>query len=232
MSGEQVLGTSVLSSSSSSSSSEIQEQERTICEYCQHNRRHPLFLYLISDRRVSSLFKLNKHQYYVGLSSQPSENVKCDNRERGFRAGKKVTKSISPYWQLQLVFQIKSHARDHKAAYKTIQQSNRLSFFIQYVCSLSVIQHTSIFVRDPDFFNSFVRQAHTHPRVNAFSSFVSPSKAVECAGGEQIATIDNKTKAKCEYKRVARHTINATSCSSSSSSSSSSYVSTSADASA
>jgi hypothetical protein len=111
------------------------------------NRLHPLFLYLITDKRVPLRDIKSKHQLYVGLSSQPFVHLECQNRTPGYRAGVKVTKSVSPHWELQLVVPIQSDAKAHKTAWRKARE-NKLLFLLRYLYQLALSKQTSLFCRD------------------------------------------------------------------------------------
>ena len=125
------------------------------CEFCKKNELHPLFLYLITDSRVQLTNINSKTQSYVGLSSSPLTHTMCQNRAHGFRAGIKLTKLVSPHWELQLVIPIYQNAKLHKNAYKKFK-TNRLKLLLMYLCELAIQQNTPIYAKDPSVMKAII----------------------------------------------------------------------------
>ena len=123
------------------------------CMFCKaDNNKHPLYLYMITDRRIpiSDLATSSNKYHHIGLSSHPFIHTHCQNRVNGFRAGVKSTKAIAPYWVLQLTIEVRSDAKLHKMAYKKAKKEKKLIAFLQHIYKLAVEQDTPIYCKDPD----------------------------------------------------------------------------------
>jgi hypothetical protein len=73
------------------------------CSYCYQRSPHPLFCYLLSDRRFTSDFSRHSALPYIGVSRHPLLRLQSHNRVSGFRSGQKCTKPCASFWQLELV---------------------------------------------------------------------------------------------------------------------------------
>ena len=76
-----------------------------VCEYCVSGGKHPLYVYLLSDKRCTNNPRLHKVVPYIGLSSNPFVR-ECANNRRGkqFGHGSQLTKLGAGHYQLELVF--------------------------------------------------------------------------------------------------------------------------------
>lgn len=75
------------------------------CEYCASGSKHPLFVYLLSDRRCVNNPKHHKVVPYIGLASNPFVKLCAHNRNgKQFGYGSQLTKLGAGHYQLELVF--------------------------------------------------------------------------------------------------------------------------------
>ena len=125
-----------------------------VCEFCQSNKIHPMFCYLIvsdqtehndnitqryacealsnkkniSDKTTQS----NSPLHYIGISRLPYHRLESHNRNPGFKLGSKLTKDNAGSWRMKLFVGpwYGSGANQFKRNWK---QSNRtLNSRIQY----------------------------------------------------------------------------------------------------
>jgi hypothetical protein len=84
----------------------ISEYEQQACRYCENHEKHPLFVYLLSDKRCVNNPKLHRVVPYVGLSSHPLVRLNAHNRQncKLFGPGNQLTKAGAGHYQLELVF--------------------------------------------------------------------------------------------------------------------------------
>jgi hypothetical protein len=68
------------------------------CRMCDSGEAHPVFLYMISDRVASG-----GAYSYIGRSRHPSERLKSQNREEGYRVGAKSTKHRAGLLALEMI---------------------------------------------------------------------------------------------------------------------------------
>lgn len=68
------------------------------CKLCSTGQPHPVYLYLISDRVASG-----GEYSYIGRSRHPTERLKSQNRESGYRVGAKSTKHRAGFLALEMV---------------------------------------------------------------------------------------------------------------------------------
>lgn len=70
---------------------------------CPYNASHPVFVYLITDRRYTT----SKHQQclppYVLMSENPLMDIRRQNREQGFSGADHTTKAGAGHLQVELV---------------------------------------------------------------------------------------------------------------------------------
>ncbi len=75
------------------------------CEYCETGAAHPLFVYLLSDKRCVNNPKHHKVVPYIGLASNPFVKLCAHNRQgKQFGYGSQLTKLGAGNYQLELVF--------------------------------------------------------------------------------------------------------------------------------
>ncbi len=75
------------------------------CEYCESGATHPLFVYLLSDKRCVNNPKHHKVVPYIGLASNPFVKLCAHNRQgKHFGYGSQLTKLGAGNYQLELVF--------------------------------------------------------------------------------------------------------------------------------
>jgi hypothetical protein len=75
------------------------------CIYCKEGKVHPLFAYLLSDKRCVNNAKDHKVVPYIGLASNPFIRLCTHNRSsRKFGAFNQLTKGGAGYYQIELVF--------------------------------------------------------------------------------------------------------------------------------
>jgi hypothetical protein len=80
--------------------------EQTYCFYCYFKQwiEHPLFCYLLSDKRCTTTdSELIQSAQYVGLATLPCERLNEQNRIEGYHTGAKSTNAIAPYWQDEII---------------------------------------------------------------------------------------------------------------------------------
>lgn len=84
----------------------VQEELERPCRYCESGEKHPLFVYLLSDKRCVNNPKLHRIVPYVGISSHPLVRLNAHNRLncKLFGNGNQLTKAGSGHYQLELVF--------------------------------------------------------------------------------------------------------------------------------
>lgn len=75
----------------------------TKCRFCLRKKKHPLFLYLLTDSRCINQWDKHSVAGYIGLSRLPLLRLHQQNRKLGYRVGVKSTKCASGYWILELV---------------------------------------------------------------------------------------------------------------------------------
>jgi hypothetical protein len=68
------------------------------CSYCTRHLAHPYFLYLISTRACTGKWKT-----LIGSSRFPTERVKSQNLQKGYRRGSKPARSEAGNWALEAV---------------------------------------------------------------------------------------------------------------------------------
>jgi hypothetical protein len=76
------------------------------CIYCVYRQflRHPKFVYLLSDSRLSQdSGELLKGPQHIGLATHPYLRLRQHNREKGYHTGAKPTNLHGPYWQLEII---------------------------------------------------------------------------------------------------------------------------------
>ena len=75
------------------------------CEYCVSGKKHPLYVYLLSDKRCVNNPSHHKVVPYIGLASNPFVKLCAHNRlGKQFGAGSQLTKLGAGHYQLELVF--------------------------------------------------------------------------------------------------------------------------------
>ncbi len=75
------------------------------CEYCETGSKHPLYVYLLSDKRCVNNPKQHKVVPYIGLASNPFVKLCAHNRQgKQFGYGSQLTKLGAGNYQLELVF--------------------------------------------------------------------------------------------------------------------------------
>jgi hypothetical protein len=75
------------------------------CCYCQRRAKHPLFVYLLSDKRCVNNPINHKIVPYIGLASNPFTKLCAHNRMgRQFGHGSQLTKLGAGHYQLELVY--------------------------------------------------------------------------------------------------------------------------------
>lgn len=146
--------------------------QQQVCRWCHTGARHPLFLYLILDSRIGLEQLSNKRQFHVGLSSNPLAHVRCQNRERGFRAGMKSTKQVAPHWELNMTVKVDAaDAQAHKAACTSAASKWAIAttwlqlgtLLCRYFATVAHQQHTTLYVKDIEQFHAIVNHNnHAH----------------------------------------------------------------------
>lgn len=132
--------------SSSDSASPFESVDHLSCAWCRSSQTHPLFLYLLVDKRIDFERISNRRQFYIGLSSQPLVHIHCQNRIRGYRAGTKVTKHVAPHWELQLIVQVFEKGKQHKLNCRVAQSA---SFLCIYFIKLAEAFSLPLFAKYP-----------------------------------------------------------------------------------
>ena len=75
------------------------------CEYCVSGQKHPLYVYLLSDKRCVNNPKHHKVVPYIGLASNPFVKLGAHNRVgKQCGVGSQLTKLGAGHYQLELVF--------------------------------------------------------------------------------------------------------------------------------
>jgi hypothetical protein len=75
------------------------------CRYCLLRQRHPLYVYLLSDRRHVNTPSKHSIVPYVGLCRNPLVKIHAVNRDdRRFIPASQLTKPGAGYYQVELVF--------------------------------------------------------------------------------------------------------------------------------
>lgn len=84
----------------------IDEEQKLACRYCENGDAHPLFVYLLSDKRCVNNPKLHRVVPYVGLSSHPLLRLNAHNRLncKLYGPGNQLTKAGAGHYQLELVY--------------------------------------------------------------------------------------------------------------------------------
>jgi len=62
---------------------------------------HPSFVYMLTTTRKGE--EGEKILCKIGHSRSPLEQIKCENREAGYKVGAKSTKAGSPHYQIELI---------------------------------------------------------------------------------------------------------------------------------
>ena len=76
-----------------------------LCEYCKSGQRHPLYVYLLSDKRCVNNPEQHKVVPYIGLASNPFVKLCAHNRlGKQFGVGSQLTKLGAGHYQQELVF--------------------------------------------------------------------------------------------------------------------------------
>lgn len=118
-----------------------------LCVYCRTNRKHPLYLYMIGDRRVSLNRNLAHIDQYVGLSSLPFVHEHCHNRIVGYKAAKKTTKALAPHWRLLLAVPVGKGAMALKA--DLTKMSRKFFGRLVQVCEYAARHKQPVYTRYP-----------------------------------------------------------------------------------
>ena len=134
----------------------------TKCIYCRDHLRHPLFVYLLTDRRYVNNPMLHDVVPYVGVSSNPYLYLRAHNRDdKRYVNASQVSKPGAGFYQLELVCgPLWSGAREFKKQCRTKKRKikNRINFFCKYALALqkkSQQQHRNhipiLYVRDEQY---------------------------------------------------------------------------------
>ena len=148
------------------------------CEYCESGSKHPLFVYLLSDRRCVNNPKHHKVVPYIGLASNPFVKLCAHNRSgKQYGPGSQLTKVGAGHYQLELVFgPIWQGGRDFKALcrLKSRKIRSRILRFCDYASYLQNYRGVSahLYVRDQSLIRSLYQQraASTLPPPSMSSS--------------------------------------------------------------
>ena len=132
-------------------------EAKKLCTFCTSQTRHPLFLYFLIDKRVNLMSQnLTRDEMYVGLSSQPLEHLKCHNREKGYKAGVKMTKLNAGHWDLQLCMEIHRDAKKHKISSRKNKDTNKMKAVLKYLYGVAEKEKLYIFSEHIDMIKSFL----------------------------------------------------------------------------
>jgi hypothetical protein len=75
------------------------------CEYCARGVKHPLYVYLLSDKRCINNPSHHKVVPYIGVASNPFVKLRAHNRlGKQCGHGNQLTKAGAGHYQLELVF--------------------------------------------------------------------------------------------------------------------------------
>jgi len=134
------------------------------CEYCESGSKHPLFVYLLSDKRCVNNPKHHKVVPYIGLASNPFVKLCAHNRSgKQYGPGSQLTKVGAGHYQLELVFGPIWHGgRDFKTLcrLKSRKIRSRILRFCDYASYLQNCRGVSahLYVRDQTLVRSLYRQ--------------------------------------------------------------------------
>ena len=138
----------------------------SLCHYCSNKLRHPLYVYLLSDRRCVNN-PTNHHVVpYIGLASNPFVKLSAHNRVSGKKFGtcSQLTKSGAGYYQIEAVFG--PMFRGGKAFKQTCRArsrkiTSRIIQFCKYARNLQTKgthKGASLYVRDMSFIRRLLRR--------------------------------------------------------------------------
>lgn len=140
------------------------------CIYCETQTKHPLFVYLLSDKRcVNSPFN-HKVVPYIGLASNPFTKLCAHNRMgKQFGHGSQLTKLGAGHYQLELVYgPMFSGGRQFKKLCRMRSRKivSRILHFCDYARSLQrtakrtahSISNAHLYVRDQSMIRDLYRQ--------------------------------------------------------------------------
>lgn len=113
------------------------------CQYCAQHEPHPLFVYLIRDKRspMTTLQDINKTDAYIGTSRLPLHRLESHNRNKAFRTGAKSSRGIAPYWQVEFILgPFTTGASSCKQRWRSSSRklSRRIKFGVQLAQELKV----------------------------------------------------------------------------------------------
>lgn len=148
-----------------------------ICAFCRTGQVHPLFLYVITDSRqgINDNNTSNNSPHiilYIGTSSAPEENVKCHNRDTGYRAAAKWTKCCAPYWQLEACIHVNdpdAYMNIDKLEMECKRRSRYgLKSVLLYLCYVSAKTQKVLLCRDEEWVASLY---HHHNQCKVLTSY-------------------------------------------------------------
>lgn len=143
------------------------------CNYCATNSQHPLYAYLLSDKRCVNNPAKHKIVPYIGLASNPFLKLCAHNRlGKQYGTGSQLTKPGAGHYQLELVFGPLFHGgKDFKMNCR--KSSRKLTHRILRFCSLAhalrkqaKFRQAGLYVRDKLFIRKLY-QARRDRRVAA-----------------------------------------------------------------
>lgn len=73
------------------------------CPYSIEDHHHPIFVYLTSDKRFITLKHLQQTVPYIGIHSNPYDDIRRQNRETGYTGADHTTKGGAGSLQLEIV---------------------------------------------------------------------------------------------------------------------------------
>lgn len=129
--------------------------ERPVCQYCTNpsNTKHPLFVYLLSDKRCINNPSKHKIVPYIGITKFPMLKLCKHNRiNKRLGYGNQLTKLGAPNYQIELVFGPIFHGGKYfkfESRKKSRKIISRILYFCDYARSLQRANSTgSLYVRD------------------------------------------------------------------------------------
>lgn len=122
--------------------------KKTCCTYCRSGETHPLFLYVLTDKRIAFQNINHKKQIAIGLSSQPFVHVQCQNRIAGYKAGWKATKAVAPNWQIVSLLRVHVNGKKYREVGKRMKNVTAKTL-VHFIHTTAKQNNTDIFCIPP-----------------------------------------------------------------------------------